>query len=169
MQISVRRAQDANINWHHTIMSQANHFPLLKDTEQSSLKAEWDFGYFIQKNCAVMGKLKEHGFPFRRAPVKTPSTYPKSSLSRSVSGKAAQFTATNAAAASMPCAVDALGEQLLSYACFPMDNHRRIYSCVLPCDLYYFHQRGTVSPDIAEVELGRVPLTVNFAADPFFH
>ena len=59
------------------------------------------------------------------APVNAPRRWPKSSLSSSVSGSAAQLTATNGPSARALGAVDAARDQLLAGAGLALDQHRR--------------------------------------------
>ena len=65
--------------------------------------------------------------PSRRAlaPVKAPLSWPKSSLSTSVAGKAAMFTATKGAPWRAAVLVDGARHQLLAGAALAGDEHRR--------------------------------------------
>ena len=64
--------------------------------------------------------------PSRRAaaPVKAPFSWPKSSLSTSVGGSAAKFTATNGARLARAVLVDGARHQLLAGAALAGDQHR---------------------------------------------
>ena len=57
------------------------------------------------------------------APVKAPFSWPNSSLSSSVSGMAAQLTATKGPARAARCGVDGAGDQLLAGAALAGDQH----------------------------------------------
>ena len=67
-------------------------------------------------------------FPCRRpaAPVNEPRSWPKSSLSSSVSGIAAQLMATNAPARRGRELVDRAGEELLARAALALEQDRRV-------------------------------------------
>ena len=59
-----------------------------------------------------------------RAPVKAPRSWPKSSLSTSFSGSAAQLTATNGPFGCRAQPVQIAGDQLLARAALAHDQHR---------------------------------------------
>ena len=62
----------------------------------------------------------------RAAPVKAPRSWPKSSASRSVSGNAAQLTATNGLPRTGPTLVERPRDQLLARAALPANENRRV-------------------------------------------
>ena len=57
------------------------------------------------------------------APVNAPFSWPKSSLSSSPAGMAAQFSLTKVRSAARAQAMDGAGQQFFSGACFALDEH----------------------------------------------
>ena len=74
----------------------AEHLPLLEHAQELGLRsAERHLADLVEEHRAAVGGLEQAGAWPRSAPVKAPRSWPKSSLSSSVSGSAAQLRRTN--------------------------------------------------------------------------
>ena len=95
LRIAIRRGQHAHIHVLLGARSQPAQFPLFQHAQQLGLRADRHLAQFIQQQRSALSASSKH--PARRstAPVNAPFSCPKISLSISVSGIAAQFTARN--------------------------------------------------------------------------
>ena len=103
--------------------------------------------------------------PPRRAPVKAPSSYPKSSDSNSVSGIAAQFIATKGNLDRLEALWMDLREQLLARAALADDQRGLIDARDPLCLLDTAHDAGALSLDVREGIPGQVTVLCDLAAE----
>src|SRR6185312_208774 len=89
-QISVGRGHDPDVDRDRPVASERLDRPFLQHAQELDLSGLGQLGHFVEEQRPAVGRLI--------APVKAPRSWPNSSASRSVSGNAAQLTATNALA-----------------------------------------------------------------------
>lgn len=91
LKIFVCRRNYTNINFYSLLSADTFKFFFSKNPKNFYLNILIYFPDFIKKNCASVGKFKS-AFLQWSAPVKAPFSCPKSSLSKRVSLRAAQWT-----------------------------------------------------------------------------
>ncbi len=92
--ILVGCAHKPHIYLYGALVSDTFYFTFLENTKQLYLHGERHVSYFIEEKAAMLRRFKRP-FRSRRAPVKAPFTWPRSSLSSRNSLSAAQLTVMN--------------------------------------------------------------------------
>jgi hypothetical protein len=87
-------AQHAHVDFLLGAAAEAAELALLQHAQQLDLRRRRHLGDLVEEQRAAIGQLEAAGAPIV-APVKAPFSWPKISLSSSVSGIAAQLSATN--------------------------------------------------------------------------
>ena len=94
LQVAIRGRQDPHVERHLLVAADRADLPFLQGPQQFGLHRQRHLADFVQQQRAAVG-LQEQPLRSARASVKAPRAWPNNSLSSSVSGKAAQLTATN--------------------------------------------------------------------------
>ena len=104
----------------------------------------------------------------RSAPVKAPRSWPKSSLSIRLGGRAAQLTTTNGPLRPRALVVDGAGDELLADPCLAEDENRGVAGRHLPHFVEYVQQGVRAADDVLEAVLGadRLPQVDVFLLEP---
>ena len=114
-------------NGHLVVAADRAHRPLLERAQQLGLHAERHLADLVEE--AACRPLRLHEEARARgacASVNAPFACPKSSLSSSVSGTAAQLIATKGPVARGACGVERARDQLLAGAALAGDEHGRV-------------------------------------------
>ena len=98
--------------------------PLLQHAQELHLRRRRHLGDLVEEQRAAMGELEAALPAIDRRPVNAPFSWPKISLSSSVSGIAAQLMATNWNRRARAELVDRLRDELLAGARLAPDEHR---------------------------------------------
>jgi hypothetical protein len=94
LEVLARRGDDANVDFDGLYAADAREFAFLQNLQQLGLRHGTEVPDFVEEQGAAVGELE---LPTRRAvaSVNEPFSWPNSSLSINVSGRAAQFNAIN--------------------------------------------------------------------------
>ena len=168
LHVFIGSSDDPDIDRDHLASAKTHDFPFLNDSQKSCLKIDSHISDFIEKQSAIMGKLKQAGFSAFYGSGES-SFHISEQLtfqqrfwkSSAVDG----YKRTVSAAAGI---VDTLSKQFFSGAGFSMNKYIRFCMGIFAGGLNSFFHNSTVADDVFKMIFCTKPFTMKLLSDASF-